>query len=65
MNWYKKAQLVRDLLPNDATDIVEHENGRSARAKSKCPNCGVVCSVAVCSDVGGIWWYCPKCGLVD
>ena len=65
MNWYKKAQTAREMLPRDATGIRENEEGRSSRGKAKCPYCGTVCTVTTCSDVGGIWWYCPKCGLVD
>lgn len=66
MNWFKKAKCSAiDMLPPDAFDIRENEEGRSARGMASCPKCKTVCTVTSCSDVGGVWWYCPKCGLVD
>ena len=64
MNWYKKAQAA-DQLPSDATDVWESDTGREARGKASCPKCKTICTVTACADVGGTWWHCPNCGLVD
>jgi ribosomal protein S27AE len=56
---------ARDMLPKDTVNIRENENGHSARGEAPCPKCGKIVPVAICSDVRGIWWYCPKDGLVD
>lgn len=66
MNWYKQAMLARDMLPPGTTDIREtEENGHAARGKYPCPNCKTISTISACSDVGGIWLRCPKCGLID
>ena len=70
MNWYKKiasrppANAI-DLLPRNVIDVWESETGREASGRSPCPQCNTLCRVGACSDVGGVWWYCPKCGVVD
>ncbi len=53
------------MLPERTTNIRTLERGRCARGKTTCPYCKATCEVSVCSDVGGVWWNCPKCGLVD
>ena len=66
MNWFKKINYDNlDILPPSATEVQLSETGREARGKAPCPKCGTVCKVTACLDVGGIWWYCPNCGLVD
>lgn len=31
-----------------------------------CPDgCGDTAREAVCYDVGGHWWFCPTCGVLD
>jgi len=39
-----------------------HEEGRGVRAIVKCPYCGTDQKATACSDVGGVWVYCEKCG---
>jgi predicted RNA-binding Zn-ribbon protein involved in translation (DUF1610 family) len=65
MNWYKKANKAADMLPPNSTDVWENETGREANGTAPCPQCGTDCKVTSCADVGGVWWYCPECGLVD
>lgn len=67
MNWYKRIKISSaiEMLPTNTKDSFESETGREARGKAPCPECGTICTVSTCSDVNGIWWYCPKCGLVD
>jgi predicted RNA-binding Zn-ribbon protein involved in translation (DUF1610 family) len=72
MNWYKKSEhLYRpeakadQMLPHGATDVRINEEGRSARGKCPCPECGTISKFTACSDVGGLWIWCEKCGLID
>ena len=66
MSWFKKISYEAiDFLPKNATDIWQSETGREARGKAPCPKCGEICKVTACADVGGTWWYCPDCGMVD
>ena len=58
-------ESAKDMLPPGTTDVYELERGRSARGKSQCPKCQTPCDVASCSDVGGVWYHCPNCGVVD
>lgn len=57
--------LAVEMLPKETKEIKINENGRSARGKAPCPICKTICKVASCSDVDGLWFYCPKCGLID
>lgn len=43
----------------------ESSSGREAYGIIDC-KCGATnCQVTCCSDVGGVWIHCPKCGLID
>lgn len=43
----------------------ENEEGRSARGKCICPECKKVVPFSACSDVGGVWVFCPIDGMLD
>ena len=54
-----------EMLPKCVQDVQEYEEGRSARGRMDCPYCGEEFTIAACIDVGGLWLYCPKCGMID
>ena len=60
-----QSDAAEEMLPNGATDVRINENGRSARGKCPCPQCGRISDFSLCADVGGIWVQCEKCGVID
>jgi hypothetical protein len=59
-------QLVKERLGEKRIIAYRiQEKGRSARGKCKCPECGKPVTFSACSDVGGVWVLCPKCGQLD
>ena len=50
---------------NNILEYRENEEGRSARGKCICPECGEIVPFSACSDVAGVWVFCPKDGMLD
>ncbi len=56
--------LLKQRLGELPKDFKIYENGHSARGTIICI-CKEKVTFTACSDVGGIWVNCPKCGFYD
>ena len=44
--------------------VIKRDNGREASGTCVC-RCGCRVRFTACADVGGIWLWCSKCGMLE
>jgi hypothetical protein len=54
--------LLKQRLGSGFT--VTYDNGREASGRITC-ECGTDVRWTACIDVGGVWLWCPHCGMID
>jgi hypothetical protein len=59
------VDLIDSRVAYPVGKLTVTEDGRAAHGQTVCPTCNSEATIRACSDVGGIWLSCPKCGLID